>query len=641
MTSFWLVVALSAVFFSCPACSDDAHHHGDPDGGDTDADTDTDTDGDSDADWCPELETSCGAPTALESCGDDTLDAPRLIFPLSGRHIRDRRPEIVWEVADGVTQYRLEIARDRAFTDVVYRSGDSEPYPGYDDRLHHIVACDLDCGVHFFRVVSVTSPECEVGSASFTWEMFVGMAPGDLDRDGVPDVAFWSFAPGESEFDPSYLQAWAFFDLDEKGGQVVEPVKVAEIEVDTKEAVFNFHQQYTDAVFPGDTNGDGYADLAIVYSYYDEEGIEESVRTKIFVFSGLRAGVVQSGEDAILAVQSTAGKQYQEESYGSTGNNFRFSDINGDGLTDLAFTLYAPLASTDFPSEMRVFFGRTEPQTDLTFDDADAVVPCPDWCTSDYGFRWGLSMGDVNGDGFGDVVGKIEREGEWYYCFLSAYGSETFFGNVDLPSSVALLEPAAIGQQWGDWAWGRSPEIMYPIGDVDVDGYLEVAGGVLATDVTEPDPVSTGGFLVLQDDLAPGDHAFDTIGDWLFVGGFTVLEEETTEKLSTIQGVGDLDGDAIDDLYFFSRYYGGSPPGRVFTVDGRPAWDTIHDVSLAMDFITIDDSCKLVGMIGDVDGDGINDELHFVNHGIVLSSTGQFIEIYTDLFGFFTWPAIY
>ena len=224
---------LSVLLFVCSvgigavACSKSHGGNGDPDGGDTSTDTDTDSDTDTGEEWCPELETSCEAPGDLEVCDVVKLSAPRLIFPLSGRHIRDRRPRIIWEEAPGATQYRLEIARDRAFTDVVYRSTDYQPLG--TDRFEHIVSCDLDCGVHFFRVKSVTSPECETGASSYTWEMFVGMAPGDLDRDGVPDIAYCVLVEPVEEFDPKLVQCFAFFDLDVKGGQTVEPELVVEM----------------------------------------------------------------------------------------------------------------------------------------------------------------------------------------------------------------------------------------------------------------------------------------------------------------------------------------------------------------------------------------------------------------------------
>jgi len=71
-----------------------------------------------------ECSTSCGEPTALESCGDDTLNAPRLIAPLSGKYVRDRRPEIIWDGASsGVSQYRVEIARDSGLLDVPVIAG--------------------------------------------------------------------------------------------------------------------------------------------------------------------------------------------------------------------------------------------------------------------------------------------------------------------------------------------------------------------------------------------------------------------------------------------------------------------------------------------------------------------------------------
>jgi hypothetical protein len=81
----------------------------------------------------------------------------------------------------------------------------------------------------------------------------------------------------------------------------------------------------------------------------------------------------------------------------------------------------------------------------------------------------------------------------------------------------------------------------------------------------------------------------------------------------------------------------------MFTVDGRPEWDMIHDISLETNYVTIDDDPKIARTIGDIDGDAVNDELYF--QGIRLSTTGQFIAFgYSEVlwsFNMAAWPTIY
>ncbi len=617
------------------ACSK-SHGNDDTDGGDADSDTDSDTDTDAD-EWCPELETSCEAPGELEVCDVVKLSAPRLIFPLSGRHIRDRRPQIIWEEADGATQYRLEIARDRAFTDVVYRSTDCQPLG--TDRFEHIVQCDLDCGVHFFRVKSVTAPECETGASSYTWEMFVGMASGDLDRDGVPDIAYFTFVESQGEMEPNLLQAWVFFNLDEQEDEAVA-TKVVEFEVADEE--IHPGPGSPSAFYPGDTNGDGYADLGFVYTYRETESDNHSVVTKAFVFSGLTQGSISGEEDAIRRLESTVGERYFESGWASYSFIYRFSDFDGDGRPDLAFTRY-----DYYPEEINetlVLLSEGESSTVENFKDNAVHVACPSWCTPEHGMLPGKFYADINGDGFGDFWQGVE-DASLYWHQLFTFGDSTFSDIDDPETSGLLISPSATSVIIGDWNLTNSIETTIPIGDIDNDGYFEVAGTNWAFDHTVTEPVSTYGYSVVRDDLGAGVVTYDNAIDFTFVSGFPVSDYDNTEKLHGIWVAGDLNGDGIDDLFFQTTFNNGVDHGRVFPVDGRAEWPELVDVAQQTGgFIPPGGQAIFYRTVADIDSDGINDILFHVGsvgRKLVLSASGQEIVITPWVLQWDAYPPIY
>ncbi len=612
-------------------------------GGDasTDTDSDTDTDTDTGEEWCPELATSCEAPDALDACGDDTLNEPRLIFPLSGRHIRDRRPRIIWEEADGATQYRLEIALDRAFTDVVYRSTDYQPFG--TDRFEHIVTCDLDCGVHFFRVKSVTSPECETGASSYTWEMFVGMAPGDLDRDGVPDIMYWKLIEPGGEMQPYLVQGWAFFNLDEKGGQVAEAEKVVEFEV---EGSFDPGNDFWlgPAVLLPDTNGDGFAEMSIQYSYYEDSSDYTTVTANVFVFSGVVNETALVESDAVFSITEGAGRAFYLHPLSN-----RYSDLNGNGYSDFVFSFYNDFAETVFTEKVLVFHGRSSPNQNLTLESADVVIPCPIGCTptseiTPTSFGSFSSMADYNGDGLADIATElrdyssgIADAGVTHTALV--FGDENLFSEVDVLTEGAIISSVQNSIISGDWDLGNNADLgsIYSMGDVDFDGYPELGTFLQdAFDTTQSPLVETGGWLVFDDFLGPGQHLLPDVMDTVIVADFeTHTDLYDTESVWKIIMPGNMSGNEVDDFILGTSVSdSGMPnyPGRYFHFEGHEEWDDFILLSMISDNEVINQANSVYRFASDFDGDGITDFIHS-SWTIFLSASGDEVVLNVDYSG--------
>jgi len=261
---------------------------------------------------------------------------------------------------------------------------------------------------------------------------------------------------------------------------------------------------------------------------------------------------------------------------------------------------------------------------------------------------WGINFGDMNGDGFGDIVTRATENASSYYEMLVLYG-KTELGV--LPAEISepdlTISRSSTAVIVGEWNLGRAFESLYPVGEIDGDGFLEFAGFKWAFDHTVSEPVSTYGFSIVCDDLGTGVVTYEDAIDFTFVSGFPVSDYENTEKLTAIRGTGDLTGDGIDDLFFETDYSYGTNPGRLFKVDGRTEWPELFDVAEVMPSQILD-GYQFYRTIADIDDDGVNEVLFSGTASgsaggkkVVLSASGQEIDITNWVMQWDAYPPIY
>jgi hypothetical protein len=136
----------------------------------------------------------------------------------------------------------------------------------------------------------------------------------------------------------------------------------------------------------GDVNGDGYADVIVGAPFYDSGQTDEG---KAWLYLGSPFGISPGASGAVESNETSANFGHAVACAG---------DVNGDGFSDVVIGAPSSSFNSSFSGAAYLYYGS------LT-----GLTPAPTWSagglssSSQFGFSVG-GAGDVNGDGFADVI---------------------------------------------------------------------------------------------------------------------------------------------------------------------------------------------------------------------------------------------
>ncbi len=364
----------------------------------------------------------------------------------------------------------------------------------------------------------------------------------------------------------------------------------------------------------GDVNGDGFDDLIIGALYADPNGSASGSSYVVFgKASGFSATMDLSSLDGSngFRLDGVAERDYSGSSVSTAG------DVNGDGFDDLIVGASDADPNGDSSGSSYVVFGKASgfsATMDLSSLDGSNGSRLDG---EGFGANSGRSVstaGDVNGDGFDDVIVGADADtnghssGSSYVVFGKASGFDATINLSDLDGGNGFRLVGAAH----DYS-GRS---VSNAGDMNGDGFDDLIIGAPFADTNIYDSGSSyvvfgkaSGFSATMDlSSLDGSNGFRLDG---------VSEDDFTGN--SVSNAGDVNGDGFDDVIVGASFanLNGTDSGSSYVVFGKAS-----SFGATMDLSSLDGSngFRLDGEVwfgehsgfsvssaGDMNGDGFDD----------------------------------
>ncbi|WP_170113253.1 beta strand repeat-containing protein [Ahniella affigens] len=318
----------------------------------------------------------------------------------------------------------------------------------------------------------------------------------------------------------------------------------------------------------GDINGDGFVDLVVGKPKKNVSSAEDG---SFSAYLGSNLGLQLASQ---VTVDATAAG-------GNLGSAVATCDVNGDGFADVIVGAEKQANGQANEGFAYIYYGGQgafNTTADKTFE------------MNVLNAQFGHSVacgGDVNGDGFGDVVigapfaenGTPNDEGLVY----------VFLGSTDMDTNAdAILE---VNQ--GSAFLGQS---VAGIGDYNGDGFADIAAGSTGYDIAGS---ANGGVIWIW----YGGSTFNATSDG-FVGG----TQNNSRMGFAVTGLGDVNGDGFDDFAASANEHDQPQvdSGATYIFLGAASPTNIANGTLSPQQATAFGG-QSVGSAGDLNGDGFAD----------------------------------
>ena len=364
-----------------------------------------------------------------------------------------------------------------------------------------------------------------------------------------------------------------------------------------------------------DVNGDGRLDLIIGASFEDTGGDLAGAAYVVFGEAGgfdrdIDLAAIAAGTGGFKIIGQAA-RDFAGTSVASAG------DVNGDGLDDLIIGAEGNNSRGESGAAYVVYGRNGSFPAQVNLDDVEAGGGGFKIRAEQDGDSVGAavsSAGDINGDGLDDLVvtapfatGSANDKGAAYVVFGKAGG----LGAVDLANVAAGTGGFRL---LGEGNYDRTGYSTASAGDVNGDGFDDlIIGSTLFRDAGNN--VLGGAYVVFGKD-EPFAGNVDLADIARGEGGFRLVgEKQYGDTGKSVAGVGDVNGDGVDDLIVGARWE--TVGGAAYVVFGKTG-----GFAGSIDLATIaagNGGFKIVGepasrfagfsvdTAGDVNGDGIDD----------------------------------
>ena len=275
----------------------------------------------------------------------------------------------------------------------------------------------------------------------------------------------------------------------------------------------------------GDFDGDGYDDLAIGISEEDWSGDNNAGR--VAVVYGASSGLTSSGNQ--LFDQDTSGVANSPEGGDRFGRSLAAGDFDDDGYDDLAIGApYEDTSGKDNAGVIHILFGTGSGLTGTGSQYFNQGNVGGGTEKNDY-FGHALAVGDINGDGYDDLVASApwENSDDVGRTHL-LYGSSTGLAN----SGMYITGGTGSGKLG----------LSLAVGDFDDDGYDDIAVGQPGADGSDTD--GSGAVLIYSGSATLPAH--DSTWTQASSGIEGAIEDD--EEFGYALATGDFDGDGDTDL---------------------------------------------------------------------------------------------